>query len=98
MFDLIMPTVLLAQAFGRWGNFMNQEAYGGIVPESFFAHYPAFIKNQMFIDGAYRMPTFLFESVCNLLGLLHLFSVSIGIKDAVTADLCTWFGMALHVL
>ena len=27
MFDLIMPTVLLAQAFGRWGNFMNQEAY-----------------------------------------------------------------------
>lgn len=72
MFDLIMPTVLLAQAFGRWGNFMNQEAYGGIVPESFFAHYPAFIKNQMFIDGAYRMPTFLFESVCNLLGFLFI--------------------------
>ena len=72
MFDLIMPTVLLAQAFGRWGNFMNQEAYGGIVSESFFAHYPAFIKNQMFIDGAYRMPTFLFESVCNLLGFLFI--------------------------
>lgn len=72
MFDLIMPTVLLAQAFGRWGNFMNQEAYGGIVSESFFAHYPVFIKNQMFIDGAYRMPTFLFESVCNLLGFLFI--------------------------
>ena len=72
MFDLIMPTVLLAQACGRWGNFMNQEAYGGIVSESFFAHYPAFIKNQMFIDGAYRMPTFLFESVCNLLGFLFI--------------------------
>lgn len=72
MFDLIMPTVLLAQAFGRWGNFMNQEAYGGVVSESFYAHYPAFIKNQMFIDGAYRMPTFLFESVCNLLGFLFI--------------------------
>ena len=26
----------------------------------------------MFIDGAYRMPTFLFESVCNLLGFLFI--------------------------
>lgn len=72
MFDLIMPTVLLAQAFGRWGNFMNQEAYGGVVSKSFFTHYPAFIRDQMFIDGAYRMPTFLFESVCNLLGFLFI--------------------------
>lgn len=70
MFDLIMPHVLLAQAFGRWGNFANQEAYGRIVKESFYQYFPAFIKNQMYIDGAYRMPTFLFESVLDFLGFL----------------------------
>ena len=43
-----------------------------VASESFFVHYPAFIKNQIFIDGAYRMPTFLFESVCNLLGFLFI--------------------------
>lgn len=70
MFDLIMPNVLLAQAFGRWGNFMNQEAYGGIVSESYFRYYPSFIKKQMYIDGNYHQPTFLFESTCNLIGFL----------------------------
>ena len=34
MFDCIMPGVMVAQAFGRWGNFMNQEAFGKIVSES----------------------------------------------------------------
>lgn len=70
MFDLIMPHVLLAQAFGRWGNFANQEAYGRVVSEGFYAHFPAFIKQQMYIQGAYRMPTFLFESCMDLLGFL----------------------------
>ena len=70
MFDLIMPHVLLAQAFGRWGNFANQEAYGRIVKESFYTHFPSFIKNQMYIQGAYRMPTFLFESCLDLCGFL----------------------------
>lgn len=70
MFDAIMPNVLIAQAFGRWGNFFNQEAYGQIVKESFFQGYPSFIKERMYIDGAYRQPTFLFESAMNVLGFL----------------------------
>lgn len=75
MFDLILPNVLLAQAFGRWGNFANQEAYGQIVSEAFYNHFPAFIKNQMYIDGFYRQPTFLFESCMNLLGFFLIRTV-----------------------
>lgn len=33
MADCIMPGVMVAQAFGRWGNFMNQEAFGKVVPK-----------------------------------------------------------------
>ena len=66
--DLILSNVLIAQAIGRWGNFMNQEAFGGIVPESFFNGFPTFIKDMMFINGNYHHPTFLYESVANIVG------------------------------
>ncbi len=34
--DAIMPGVLIAQAFGRWGNFFNQEAYGSAVSLDYY--------------------------------------------------------------
>lgn len=64
--DVVAPSVMIAQAIGRWGNFFNQEAYGKAVES--LDYLPAFIRDQMYIDGAYRQPTFLFESLWNLLG------------------------------
>ncbi len=58
MADAIFPNLMLAQAIGRWGNFMNQEAYGGIVSADYYAHWPAFIRDNMYIDGYFRQPTF----------------------------------------
>ena len=66
--DIILPNVLLAQAIGRWGNFFNQEAFGITVSESFYKYWPNFIKSHMFIDGAYRLPTFFIESIFNFIG------------------------------
>lgn len=68
--DAIFPNILIAQAIGRWGNFINQEAYGRVVSEAYFDHFPGFIKDQMLISNAYREPTFLYESILNLLGWL----------------------------
>ncbi|CAH0418285.1 prolipoprotein diacylglyceryl transferase [Periweissella ghanensis] len=70
--DIIAPTVILAQGIGRWGNFMNQEAYGRIVSHSFLTnlHIPTFIVNQMFIGGHYRMPTYLWESLWDVTGFI----------------------------
>lgn len=31
VFDIVTPGFLIAQAFGRWGNFFNQEAHGGVI-------------------------------------------------------------------
>lgn len=75
MMDCILPNVMIAQAFGRWGNFMNQEAFGGVVSESFINHFPNFIKERMFINGAYHHPTFLYESVLNVIGFIVIYMI-----------------------
>lgn len=69
--DIIAPSLILGQAIGRWGNFMNQEAHGGPVSEAaynnFLQYLPDFITNQMCINGVMYHPTFLYESVWNIL-------------------------------
>lgn len=75
--DCIMPNVLLAQALGRWGNFVNQEAFGSQCSLEFLEklHLPQFIIDGMYIDGAYWHPTFLYESLLNILGFLIIFFI-----------------------
>jgi phosphatidylglycerol:prolipoprotein diacylglycerol transferase len=73
--DVCAPGLIVGQAIGRWGNFINQEAHGGPVNEAFLRnslHLPNFIVNQMYIDGQYYHPTFLYESLWNVIGLLLL--------------------------
>ncbi|MFD2705581.1 prolipoprotein diacylglyceryl transferase [Salibacterium lacus] len=74
MADIAAPSIILGQAVGRWGNFINQEAHGGPVTRDFLENLqlPPFIIEQMFIDGTYYHPTFLYESVWNVLGLILL--------------------------
>lgn len=68
--DIIAPSLILGQAIGRWGNFMNQEAHGGPMSEAayenFHQYLPDFIMNQMCIDGIMYYPTFLYESMWNI--------------------------------
>jgi phosphatidylglycerol:prolipoprotein diacylglycerol transferase len=68
--DIAAPSLILAQGIGRWGNFINQEAYGDVVSRQFLENLmlPDFIIDQMFINGAYHHPTFLYESLWNFLG------------------------------
>lgn len=75
--DAIMPGVLIAQACGRWGNFFNHEAFGSAVSLNFLKllHLPQFIINNMYIEGAYHHPTFLYESVGNLIVFLVIILV-----------------------
>jgi phosphatidylglycerol---prolipoprotein diacylglyceryl transferase len=76
--DICAPSLLIGQMIGRWGNFVNQEAYGGPVEESFLRntlHLPDFIVNQMNVQGTYHHPTFLYESLWSLLGLVILFII-----------------------
>lgn len=95
--DAIVPNILIAQAIGRWGNFMNQEAYGKIVDEAYFNLFPAFIKNNMLIGGAYREPTFLYESILNIVGFILIVYVLKRFSDNRRGDLMyaylMWYGV-----
>lgn len=74
MLDIIVVGVIIGQAIGRWGNFFNGEAYGQIVSLKTLQnmHIPNFIINGMYISGHYRQPTFLYESIWNLIGFVIL--------------------------
>jgi len=65
--DIFAPSIILGQTIGRWGNFINQEAFGGPVSAEYISRFPGFIQHQMFIGGQYHHPTFLYESIWNLL-------------------------------
>jgi phosphatidylglycerol:prolipoprotein diacylglycerol transferase len=75
--DLIVPGLALAQAIGRWGNFINQEVYGA----------PSNLPWAITIDPAHRLPgfenistyhpLFLYESLWNLLNAAVLVFVAI---------------------
>ncbi|WP_110112495.1 prolipoprotein diacylglyceryl transferase [Bacillus sp. CGMCC 1.16541] len=75
--DIAAPSIILGQAIGRWGNFMNQEAHGGPVTREFLEglFLPDFIVNQMYINGTYYHPTFLYESIWNIIGFILLISL-----------------------
>ncbi|HJF53643.1 MAG TPA: prolipoprotein diacylglyceryl transferase [Limosilactobacillus coleohominis] len=74
MLDVVAPAVILSQGIGRWGNFMNQEAFGKITTRSALQaqHLPTWVIEQMNIEGAYRVPTFLYESLWDVSGFILL--------------------------
>ncbi|CAM3356732.1 prolipoprotein diacylglyceryl transferase [Hydrogenibacillus schlegelii] len=77
LLDVAAPSLIIGQAIGRWGNFMNQEAHGGPVSRAFLEslHLPNWIIEQMNIGGTYHHPTFLYESIWDFLGFLLLITV-----------------------
>ncbi|MEK6265049.1 MAG: prolipoprotein diacylglyceryl transferase [Clostridium sp.] len=70
--DVAAPSIIIGQAIGRWGNFFNSEAHGGPVTQGFISKFPEFIQKGMLIDGVYYHPTFLYESIWNVIVCLIL--------------------------
>lgn len=74
--DIVVIGFLIGQIIGRWGNFMNQELYGPVIEQQWLINVlPGFIKDQMLINGFYRHPVFLYESLLNLVGLIIILVV-----------------------
>ena len=71
--DCMLPNVLIGQAFGRWGNFINKECHGVEVSEAYFDGILSFLKDGMYIGGKYYEPLFFYESMLCIMGwaLIH---------------------------
>lgn len=94
--DCIAPGVGLAQAMGRWGNFMNGEAYGYEVAEDSLL-YPfrmGLISDYTSSEMKYYHPTFLYESLWNILGfvLITLLYRKKKFNGQITLMYFTWYG------
>lgn len=77
VFDMAAPGVMIGQLLGRWGNFFNGEAFGGIVSENhplYFMRMGIISSNSISDFGTTEMvyvhPTFLYESLWNLTGFI----------------------------
>lgn len=68
LLDIVAPGLLIGQIMGRWGNFMNQEAFGPAIQSEWVINIlPNFIVKQMTTSvGVVQHPTFLYESLLNL--------------------------------
>lgn len=97
MLDIFSLSLLLGQAIGRWGNFFNQEAYGGKTTYEALKNLklPDFIIQGMYIDGSYRQPTFLYESIWCLIGVVILYRIRKKITTKDGNQICfylIWYG------
>lgn len=70
--DVAIPTILLAQVMGRWGNFFNREVYGAATTAKALWFVPTIVRENMFIGGEYRVPLFFIEGCINLCGYFFI--------------------------
>ncbi len=108
MFDCIAPGVMLAQSIGRWGNFFNAEAYGAVTDLPWRMCSPS-IASDLIRDGFVDMkgyaqvisgelgvhPTFLYESLWNILGfvLINIFYKRKKFDFQIALSYFAWYGL-----
>ena len=97
--DIIIPTILLAQVVGRWGNFFNQEVYGAVADPNSYWWIPKMVKNNMYIYGEFRVPLFFIEGLINLAGYFIIrYAVGKGLRKFLSLgdiSMCylIWYGL-----
>ena len=97
--DIAVPSLIIAQSIGRWGNFFNSEAHGPMTTLENLQnlHIPNFIIEGMKIGGVYYHPTFLYESIWCLIGFIILLIVRKYYKSLkcgqLTCIYLMWYGV-----
>ena len=78
LLDFAMPSLLLGQIIGRWGNFANQEAFGNLITDPKLQFFPYGV----FIDELqeWHQATFFYESASNLVLFIIMMLVARKVK------------------
>lgn len=96
--DIMVVSLILGQAIGRWGNFFNQEAHGPVTTLIHLKnmHVPQFVIDGMFIKGAYYEPTFFYESIWCVAGFIFMIIMRLIKKiklGMLTSFYLIWYGI-----
>ena len=91
LLDLVALGFLIGQMIGRWGNFFNREAFGAET-ESFLR---MGLTNSITGEVTYYHPTFLYESMWNLVGFvgLHFLSKKRQYDGQIALGYAAWYGL-----
>lgn len=90
LLDMVAPAVMLGQLIGRWGNFTNGEAHGGVT--EIFCRMG--LRSHELYDVICYHPTFFYESFWNLIGfvLINLFYKKKRYNGQIALMYLTWYG------
>lgn len=104
MFDLAAIAFLIGQGIGRWGNFMNQEAFGSPTGSSWWGMTSENVVKDFTDKGfdpqALAHPCFLYESIWCIAGffLLHHLSKKRHFSGEITLMYCIWYGFERAII
>lgn len=89
LLDILAPAVMIGQILGRWGNFMNAEAFGSVTD------LPWRMGIHTFGSAIYVHPTFLYESLWNLVGfvILNIFFKKKQYNGQIFYGYIAWYGL-----
>ena len=96
LLDLVALGFLIGQFVGRWGNFFNREAFGSVTD--------SFLRMGLFNTTTqtweYHHPTFLYESVWNLVGFLalHFLSKKRRYDGQIALGYAAWYGLGRAII
>ena len=98
-FDLAAIGFLLGQGIGRWGNFINQEAFGAATGSSWFGMTSSAVEAELGA-GALAHPCFLYESIWCLVGafVLHKLSKKRAFSGQLILSYCVWYGFGRAII
>lgn len=93
-FDAIILGVMIGQILGRWGNFVNGEAHGGVVNSTSPLYWLRMGLQNNYGKMSYVHPTFLYESLWNLVGfvIIHFIYKKKKFDGQIFLMYVTWYG------
>ncbi len=98
--DILAPSVMIGQIIGRWGNFMNAEAYGSETTVPWRMGIKRISANGLYTSSIEVHPTFLYESLWNLIGfiLIAIFYKKKKFNGQVFYFYMIWYGLGRAVI
>jgi len=94
--DMVAPVLILSQSIGRWGNYVNGEAFGQVVENPALQFFPIAV----YVENQWRQATFFYESLWDFLGFLVLWfsRKKVTSRGNLFLGYLCWYGLGRAVI